>query len=99
MMMRRATTNYVGLSCHVVARNKKRLIGSSSSSSSDVSNVKAAASMIEKERPKAKVLTLATLNPNVLAAQYAVRGELAILADSLRHVNHTHAARTRHGHA
>lgn len=33
-----------------------------------------------------KALTLDTINPQLIKAQYAVRGELAIRAEELRHV-------------
>ena len=37
-----------------------------------------------RHRPSERVLTLDTINPNVLKAEYAVRGEIAIRAEELR---------------
>lgn len=38
------------------------------------------------DRSERKVLTRDTLNPNIIKAQYAVRGELAIRAEELKEV-------------
>lgn len=41
------------------------------------------------DRLERKVLTRDTLNPNIIKAQYAVRGELAIRAEELKEVPHS----------